>query len=317
MSEPFDNLIPADNAFVFSNGDREDVRLGEYIAKTRYEDASIVIVGCAEDEGVRRGRGREGAAKAPAEIRSQLYMMTPFGIHHRVADIGDVPFSDSLEETHTRLTAVVKKIIADGKKAVVIGGGNDITYASGRAMSESYGAGNWLCVNADSHLDVRDAPQCTNETPLRQLIEEKLIRGDYLYAIGFQPHFVSPVHYRFLQNMNVNLVSIDQLRSRETADLELRELMRQRFVHHSKSLTALFSFDLHAVRCSDAPGVSDPSPIGLRSGEFLNLVHFAAKLINTKVIEFTELNPNFDADGRSAKLVAVAIHHFLASQPHV
>jgi arginase family enzyme len=55
----------------------------------------------------------------------------------------------------------------------------------------------------------------------------------------------------------------------------------------------------------------------LRSGEFLNLVHFAAKLINTKIVEFTEVNPEFDADGRTAKLVAVAIHRFFSSQPTV
>ena len=149
------------------------------------------------------------------------------------------------------------------------------------------------------------------------MLEEKLIRPDYLYEVGFQAHFVSPNYYRYLQNLGVNMVSVDQLRSRETADLELRELMRQKFIHHSQSLTAFFGFDLHAVRSSDAPGTSVPSPIGLRSGEFLDLVQFAAKLVNTKIIEFTEVNPKYDFDNRTTKLVAVAMHRFCSSQPQI
>jgi formiminoglutamase len=172
-------------------------------------------------------------------------------------------------------------------------------------------------VNVDAYLDVRADEQRSSGTPYRQLLEEKLIRQDYLYEIAYQPQLVSPVYYRYLQNLGVNMVSVEQLRSRETADLELRELMRQKFISHSQSLTAFFGFDMHAIRSSDAPGTSVPSPIGLRSGEFLNLVQFAAKLVNTKIIEFTEVNPNFDIDNRTTKLVAVGMHRFCSSQPKI
>jgi len=218
---------------------------------------------------------------------------------------------------HENLTAITKKVLDDRKKIIVLGGGNDVSYADGRAISEFSGAGNWLGVNVGATFDVCTSDERSCATTYRQLLEEKLIRPDYLYEIAYQPHLVSPVHYRYLQNLGVNMVSVSQLRSRETADLELRELMRQKFVRHSESLTAFFAFDLHAVRSSDAPGTSDPSPIGLRSGEFLNLVQYAAKLVNTKIIEFTEVNPNFDVDNRTTKLVAVAMHHFCSSQPKI
>ena len=310
MSETFQNLTQTDEKLFFKKNDRSDVRLGEIVPLTKYEDANIVILGCPQDEGVKRNNGRLGAALAPDAIRAQFYRLTPFGINLKIHDAGNLELSSSLEEMHDELTAIVAKILEDGKKLIILGGGNDISYADGRAMSQVFGAGNWLGVNTDAYLDVRADATRSSGTPYRQLLDEKLIRPDYLYEIAFQPQLISPTHYRYLQNLNVNLVSVEQLRSRETADLELRELMRQKFIRHSESLTAFFAFDLHSVRSSDAPGTSNPSPVGLRSGEFLNLVQFAAKLVNTKIIEFTEVNPNFDVDDRTAKLAAVAMHRF-------
>jgi formiminoglutamase len=317
MNESFQHLAPADEKLFFRKNDRNDLRLGEIVPATKYEEAHIVIIGCPQDEGVKRNGGREGAALAPDAIRREFYRLTPFGIHHRICDLGNIELNGSLEETHENLTAVVKKVLEDKKKIIVLGGGNDVSYADGRAMSEVFGAGNWLGVNVDAYFDVRAGEPRSSGTPYRQLLDEKLIRTDYLYEVAFQPQLVSPVYYRYLQNLGVNMVSVDQLRSRETADLELRELMQQKFIRHSESLTAFFAFDLHAVRSSDAPGTSVPSPIGLRSGEILDLVQFAAKLVNTKIIEFTEVNPNFDVDNRTTKLVAVAMHRFCSSQPKI
>jgi formiminoglutamase len=116
-----------------------------------------------------------------------------------------------------------------------------------------------------------------------------------------------------LQNLNVNLISLEQLRSHTEADYEVRELMKQKFINHSSSLNSFFGFALNAVRMSDAPGVSAPNPTGLRAGELITLVKFAASLVNTRVIEFTEVNPSFDVDSRTVKLVAVAMHRFCAA----
>ena len=67
---------------------------------------------------------------------------------------------------------------------------------------------------------------------------------------------------------------------------------------------------MDAVRSADSPGVSAPSPLGLRAGEFIQLVKYAASLANTKLIEFSEVNPKYDIDDRTAKLVAVEMHRF-------
>lgn len=313
MNEQFQNISPPDEKLFFRNNDANDVRLGEIIPQISYEHANIVILGCPQDEGVRRRGGREGAADAPDAIRREFYKLTPFGIKAKICDLGNIKTNGSLEEIHEAHTEIAAKILNDRKKAVILGGGGDISYADGRAVSNVFGAENWIAVNVDAHLDVRADRIRNSETAFRQLLEERLIRPAYFYEAAFQAHLASPSYYRYLQNLDVNLISLDQLRSRETSATELREQMRLNFIHHSQSLSTFFGFDLGAVRASDAPGVSAPSPVGLRSGEFLNLVTFAAKLVNTKIIEFTGVNPNFDIDERTTKLVAIAIHRFCSS----
>ncbi len=302
---------PAEELF-YRRNDRNDVRLGEIVttAETDYEKANVVIIGCPQDEGVVRNGGREGARHAPDAIRREFYKLTPFGIKSKIFDFGNTKIGNSLEETHETHCRIVTQILRDGKRIISLGGGNDLSYPDGCAMSEVFGNSNWLAINIDAHFDVRADQPRNSGTPYRQLLEEKFLKPEYFYEIGFQPQLASPVYYRYLQNLGVNLISLDQLRSRETADLEIRELIRQKFINHSSSLSTFFGFDIDAVRSSEAPGSSSPNPFGLRAGEFLTLVQFAAKLINTKLIEFTEVNPEFDIDNRTSKLIAVAMHKF-------
>lgn len=314
MNENFQNLNPTDEKLFFGKNDRNDVRLGEIIPQTKYEEAQIVIVGCPNNEGVKRSEGRGGTELAPDAIREQFYKLTPFGISAKIIDAGNIALQNSLEETHEQLNKFVKSVLKDGKKAIILGSGNDIAYPNGSAMAEVFGAGNWLGVNVDAHFDVAIAKQINNSNAFRKLLDENLIRPDYFYEIAFQTHFASPEHYRYLLNLGVNLSSLEQIRSRETADLELREMMRQKFIHHSQSLSTFFNFDMQSLRSADAPGTSLSSPLGLRAGEFIQLVKFAASLSNTKIIQFTEVNPKFDYDNRTTLLVAIGMHRFCSLQ---
>ena len=275
-----------------------------------YEAADIVILGCPQDEGVRRNNGRIGAAEAPDAIRQQFYKLTTFNVKKRVFDLGNITISETLESTHDTMTSVVKQILSDGKRLIVLGGGNDISYADGRAMAEVFGPDWWIGVNIDAHLDVRIAEERNSGTPYRQLLEEKHLRPDYFYEVGYQSHFASPIYYDYIRNLGVNRISLEILRSRTEADLELKESIRQKFIAQSASLNTFFGFDMDAVRAADAPGTSRPSPLGLRAGEFIQLVKYAASLTNTKIIEFSEVNPHFDIDDRTTKLVAIGMHRF-------
>jgi formiminoglutamase len=312
MSEIFDQTSRPNSDVFFRKNDRNDPRLGEIVSANPddYSNSDIVILGCPQDEGVRRNNGRKGAALAPDAIRTQFYKLTPMNIKRRVFDLGDIKIGGSLEETHDAQLAIVKQILQDGKRLIILGGGNDISYPDGRAMAEIYGPELWIGINIDSHLDVRSDQPRNSGTPYRQLLDEGHLRPTYFYEVGFQSHFCSPVYYKYIRDLNINRISLELLRSRAEADVELKEGIKEKFIGHSSSLNTFFGFDMDAVRSSDAPGTSAPSPLGLKASEFIQLVKYAASLANTKIIEFTEVNPNFDIDNRTAKLVAIGMHRF-------
>ncbi len=312
MNEIFELTTRPDTRLFYSHQDPNDPRLGDIVRSdpSDYESADLVILGCPQDEGIRRNGGRIGAAAAPNAIREQFYKLTSLNIKKRIVDLGDVKLGATLEDTHDTMISVVKQILKDGKRLIVLGGGNDISYADGRAMAEVYGPEWWIGVNIDSHLDVRIAKERNSGTPYRQLIEGGHLFPRYFYEVGYQTHLASPVYYSYIRDLGVNRISLELLRSRSEADIELKEMIREKFIGHSSSLNTFFGFDMDVVRSADAPGTSAPSPLGLRAGEFIQLVKYAASLANTKIIEFSEVNPKYDIDNRTAKLVAIGMHRF-------
>lgn len=312
MSEIFSLTTRPNPDLFFTRNDRNDPRLGDTVCREEkdYAASEVVILGCPQDEGVRRNNGREGAAIAPSAVREQFYKLTPFNIKKKIFDLGDVNIGRSLEETHDTHAAVVARVLRDGKRLIVLGGGNDISYPDGVAMAEVFGSENWIGINVDSHLDVRIAEQRNSGTPYRQLLEEGHLTPDHFFEVGYQTHFCSPVYYEYIRQLGVQRISLELLRSHSESDMALKEMIKQKFIRHSEGLNVFFGFDLDVVRSADAPGTSAPSPLGLRAGELIQLVKYAASLANTKMIEFSEVNPKFDLDNRTTKLVAIAMHRF-------
>ena len=124
-------------------------------------------------------------------------------------------------------------------------------------MSETFGVDKWIGINIDSHLDVRIAEQRNSGTPYRQLLEEGLILPKYFLRSVSRP--ICSLYTTRIYANSVHRISLELLRSRADADLELKEGIKQEFVRHSSSLNTFFGFDLDVVRSADAPGTSAPS----------------------------------------------------------
>jgi formiminoglutamase len=310
MFDIFPNTTRPKQDLFFYKNDPNDARLGEIVSSQieDYEAAEIVILGCPQDEGVARNKGRIGAALAPDAIRGQFYKLTDFGISASVFDLGDTIIQPTLEETHDLHSRIVGQILRDAKQIIVLGGGNDISYADGAAMAEIFGAENWLGLNIDQHFDARADNPRNSGTPYRQLLDERLINPKNFYEVAFQPPAASPVYHRQLVNLGVNLISLEEFQATDFI-FQLPDIISAA----DSPRAVFFGFDVDAVRAADAPGSSAPSPVGLTAEEFCALATAAGKSSNTKIIEFTEVNPNFDIDNRTAKLAAIAMHKFICS----
>jgi len=97
--------------------------MGELVQRmpSDYNQAKIVIVGCPQDEGVRRNKGRVGAAKAPDEIRKAFYRLSvpEKVLSKKICDLGNIHILKTLEQTHDLLSRVVHQILHDQKQVIV------------------------------------------------------------------------------------------------------------------------------------------------------------------------------------------------------
>jgi len=296
------------NELFYSRNDPNDQRLGDIVMSDiyDYEKTEVVIVGCPQDIGVQRNKGRAGADKAPEEIRKALYKYPVTHEHSnlKIFDSGDIKTSGTLEEIHKCLFKVVRSIIADKKKLIILGGGNDISYPDCAALSMQYK--NLLVFNIDRHLDVRSDKIRNSGTPYFQLLEEGYIKPELFYEFGINSFANSPVYIKYLEEKGAHIFYLAEIRKHGIKNL------LQQIIENSNVDSIFCGFDMDVVRAVDAPGVSDSSPMGLTAMEVCEIADIAASDPRTKIIEITEVNPKHDIGGITSKLAANIIMRALA-----
>lgn len=304
----FAHLTPAEDAVFYRRNDPNDVRFGEVVLRDpqSYPDAQMVLLGCPQDEGVRRNKGRVGAQHAPAEIRKMLYRYPVSAEHEgiQLMDAGNILLCETLEETHDRLYETVFEFLRDGKKVIVLGGGNDISYPDCRAMCALSKLP--LVFNIDRHLDVRADAVRNSGTSYRQLLEEKAMQPAMFHEIGINSYANSTHYLKYVQECGAHVHFLGDVREAGVGATV------GSVVSSSPADSIFFGFDLDVVHAAEAPGVSDPSPMGLTAREVCEIADVAAQDPRTRVIEISEVNPEYDRDGITSKLAANIIVRALA-----
>ncbi len=306
----FDDTTRPDSTLFFKSADPNDKKLGDIVAyrEEEYAKSKFVIVGCPQDEGVKRNNGRVGAAEAPDRIRQALYKISAPAKSKagQLFDAGNIHIAATLEETHENHFRVVAQIISDGKIAIVLGGGNDISYPDCKVLNQKHKK--YLALNIDSHYDVRENNQRNSGTPYRQLLEEKIIDPKHFYELAIQPFANSDVYSVYLKKKKVTVFTLEQLR-KSGIEKSLRHILKS-----DKSKAIFWGIDTDSVRSADAPGVSASYPTGLTAEEMLSIAAIAGNDKRSTILEISEVNPKYDIDGRTCKLAALVITYFLTSQ---
>ncbi|MCI0714572.1 MAG: formimidoylglutamase [Chloroflexi bacterium] len=299
----FEHLSPVDEGLRYKRNDPNDLRWGDVMHQQAYEDADIVLLGCPQDMGVERNKGRVGAKDAPAAVRRAFYRLVALpGM--AIFDAGDIMIQESLEATHDLHRSIVREMLRDGKQVVVLGGGNDTSYPDCSALSLE--SKQMLAFNVDAHFDVRADTLRNSGTPYRQLLEEGYIIPENFYEVAYQPFANSPVYVEYLDEMGVTTYSMRDVHERGI-DRLFHAIIE---AHHS--VDAIFwGLDMDVVRAADAPGVSAVNPTGLTGEEFIQIASLAGSDPRSRLFEITEINPTYDIDERTCRLAAVAIYNFI------
>lgn len=294
-------------ALFFSRDEPGDPRLGEIVRwqPQDYAATPLVLLGCPQDEGVRRNGGRVGASAAPDAVRTWLYRLVA-SAGMALFDLGDTRIQPSLEATHSLQRDIVAQIIADGKTLICLGGGNDLSYPDLAGLAAAIP--DPLAFNVDAHLDVRLSEQRHSGTPYRMLLEEGVLHPRSFFEMGYQPFAVASSHLDYLREKGATAHSLSYLRS-----VGLVGAFEQALAAHNNR-AIFWGIDMDVVQISEAPGVSAPNPLGMSGAELCQVAMLAGRHPHSRIFEITEINPAFDMDNRTCRLAAVVLWHFLSSR---
>ena len=267
-----------------------------------------VILGFASDEGVRRNKGRTGAALAPAAIRAALGPLA-FHFDRTVSDAGDIVVSDgALEDGQARAGHTITAMLDAGRLTVVLGGGHETAFASylGVAASDAVRGGKRLGVlNLDAHFDLRDEPLPSSGTPFLQMAGAEAAAGrEFRYAVvGIS----EPNNTRSLFH------TADRLGVRYLLDEDCTaERVRTFVADFLAGVDVLYlTIDLDVLPAAVAPGVSAPAAYGVPLPVISAACRQVAESGKLLHLDVAELNPAFDVDGRTAKVAARLVNTLL------
>jgi formiminoglutamase len=145
----------------------------------------------------------------------------------------------------------------------------------------------------------------TSGTPYRKAIEERYLSPANFFEFGIRPESNSAFYLENAKELGVNIHFLQKVLE-EGVESVFQDILEQ-----IGEQPFFLGLDMDSIQAADAPGVSASSPIGLSGREVLQCLLLARQKETLKLFEITEVNPKYDLDGRTVKLVAQLIYGFL------
>jgi len=267
-----------------------------------------VFLGFACDEGVRRNKGRIGAADAPRHIRNACCNFPAIG-NINFYDAGDIVcFENNLEEAQRQLSLAVESLLQAGAFPILLGGGHEITFGHYSGIKNHYSAKTIGIINFDAHFDLRipDKAGISSGTGFWQIAQEtNKTNAPFKYlAIGIQKAGNTQELFDRANQLGVSYI-LDSDFNPYNAD-KIEESI-QTFCKQTDHL--YITIDMDVFSAAYAPGVSAINAKGIAPDYLfdrcLEVITQSGKMVS---IDFAETNPSYDLDSRTAKLTARLIY---------
>jgi len=260
-----------------------------------YSDYDIAIIGVEED---RNAINNLGCANAPDEVRKQLYKLFTGDYSPKIVDFGNIKRGDTVDDTYYALFSTVSTLLRHKVFPLIIGGSQDLTFANYKAYENNGQIINIAAI--DPKFDLGSSEQSMDSTSyLSKII---LYQPSYLFNftnIGYQTYFVEQESIDLMEALFFDIYRLGDIH----ADIKKVEpLLRN---------ADMLSFDISAIRSSDARGNNNASPNGFYGEEACRLCWYAGMSDKLTSAGFYEVNPTKDANGQTSFLVAEMIWYFI------
>lgn len=254
--------------------------------------------------GVLEGRAainNNGTQKGPDQVRRYLYELYQGDYPIKVVDLGNIKPGATLRDTYAAVKAVMEELIKQDIVPVLIGGGQDLTYAQYMAYENLEQRVEVAVVDSKFDLDQENAENMplNSQTYLNHLI---LHQPDYLFNlsnVAYQTYLVSKESISMYDKLFFNALRLGSFSGKlDQAEPIIRA-------------ADMVSFDIGAIRASEAPGNANASPNGLYGDEACQFARYAGMSDKCSSFGIYEYNPTFDPMGHTGMLIAQMLWCFI------
>ncbi|MGO1787666.1 MAG: formimidoylglutamase [Sphingobacterium sp.] len=254
--------------------------------------------------GVLEGRAainNNGTQKGPDQVRRYLYELYQGDYPIKVVDLGNIKPGATLRDTYAAVKAVMEELIKQDIVPVLIGGGQDLTYAQYTAYENLEQRVEVAVVDSKFDLDQENAENMplNSQTYLNHLI---LHQPDYLFNlsnVAYQTYLVSKESISMYDKLFFNALRLGSFSGKlDQAEPIIRA-------------ADMVSFDIGAIRASEAPGNANASPNGLYGDEACQFARYAGMSDKCSSFGIYEYNPTFDPMGHTGMLIAQMLWCFI------
>jgi Arginase/agmatinase/formimionoglutamate hydrolase, arginase family len=258
----------------------------------------LALIGVLDD---RMAVGNAGCAEAAMAVRRQLYSLFQGDYKLRLADLGDIRPGATVRDTYVAVKTVMTELVKSNIVPIIIGGGQDITYAQYLGYEQLEQKVEVSVIDARFDLDqsyTEEAP-LNSQTYLNHIV---LHQPDYLFNLNnlaYQTYFVSKESIAMYDKLYFGTMRLGAIAGK--AD-HIEPIIRA---------ADMVSFDISAIRSSDAPGTAHTTPNGLFGHEACQICRYAGMSDKLTSIGFYEYNPRFDQRNQTALLLAEMVWYFI------
>lgn len=298
----FEILLPVDDAIVAHTALLSDQSLGKNITihskqlgLPEIEKAQLALIGVSEDRNSVDNFGTGNDLKA---IRKNLYELYSGNWFAKIIDLGNIPKGNEVEDTYFAIKEILTELIKKNIVPIIIGGGQDLTYANYRAYDQLEQTVNLTVV--DNKFDLGNLKEeISSESYLSKIVMEKPNNLFNFSNIGYQTFFNSQEEIDLLAKLHFDTYRLGEVAS----DVKIVEpIMRD---------ADMVSIDIGAIRRTEAPANNNAVPNGFYGEVICAISRYAG--ISDKVTSFGiyEYNSKFDEQDQTAQLIAQMIWYFI------
>lgn len=260
-----------------------------------FDEADIIIVGCGET----RGETSESKhySDAPDAIREQFYKLYNWHSGIKIFDAGNILQGATVEDTRAALRIVLQELHQAGKIVIVLGGSHDLTLQQYEVFTKAEQIINASVI--DMLVDLDETEVTSSKSFLMEMLTGSPNFIGHYNHIGFQSYFVNPVMLETLDKIRFDFFRLGRVK--ENID-DMEPVLRN---------SHLLSFDMNAVKYSDAPMNKMGSPNGLAGDEACLLTRFAGMSSALSSFGIYGFDERKDKDNMTATLAAQMIWYFV------